>query len=272
MPSWRPTWSEPRTWFLTVRLLEGATLALLVGGALTIYHGWRQTTTGLNGPSGPDGQPLALSLWQKITLAVAYGSYGGSGPVALVVAALLVLASVAILHRVRPVSQARLLRWELAAVGGLLLLLSLAHTLAWVVVAFTRDPYRQGGTITDGDTTTTVEVYDGPSQVENALMNIGLPLTALVLLAVTALWWLRLPAEFDEEDDGGPQPAEAGTTGPRRTSHRSWRPAPAQDANLDDIVLDGVEQIEPVERLQPRDADRGDGSTASGYEDYFRRF
>ena len=34
---------------------------------------------------------------------------------------------------------------------------------------------------------------------------------------------------------------------------RRWRPAPAQDANVDDLTLDGVELIEPVERLQPRE-------------------
>jgi hypothetical protein len=55
-----------------------------------------------------------------------------------------------------------------------------------------------------------------------------------------------------------------------REPHR-WRPAPAQDANIDDLTLDGVELIEPVERLQPRGGS-DDGSTASGYDDYFRRF
>ena len=52
---------------------------------------------------------------------------------------------------------------------------------------------------------------------------------------------------------------------------RRWRPSPAPDANVDDLTLDGVELIEPVERLHPRDG-VGDGSTGSGYDDYFRRF
>jgi hypothetical protein len=91
------------------------------------------------------------------------------------------------------------------------------------------------------------------------------------------LWWLRLPAEFDDEDgedrldEAGPAAAE-GDSAPRPRPRRSWRPAPAPDANLDDIVLDGVEQIEPVERLHPRETGGGDGSTSSGYDDYFRRF
>jgi hypothetical protein len=36
-------------------------------------------------------------------------------------------------------------------------------------------------------------------------------------------------------------------------------------------VLEGVEYIEPVERLKPRVV-HGDGSTSSGYDDYFKRF
>jgi hypothetical protein len=269
MPSWRPPWSEPRTWFLTVRLLEGAVLVLVVGTVLTAYHGWRQVE--LMGPSGIDGQPDPLSLWQKITVAVAYGGFSGAGTAGLVVSAVLVGVAVAVLYRVRPVSHARLLRWELLALGTAQLLVSLVHTFAWVLVAFTRDPFNQQGTITDGDTVTTVDVYDGPSRVATALMNLGLPVTSIVVLAVAALWWLRLPAEFDEEDEVPDGDAD-GDEVPRPRPRRSWRPARAPDANLDDIVLDGVEQIEPVERLHPRETGPGDGSTSSGYDDYFRRF
>ena len=269
MPSWRPTWSEPRTWFLTVRLLEISVVVLLVGGGLALYHGWRQIS--LSGPTGIDGEPNPLSLAQKLALTGAYASFSGSGSAVLVVGAVLVLASVVVLHRVRPVSQARLLRWEVAAVGGLQLVMSLLHTVGWVVAGFAKDPYGQEGTITEGDRVTTVDVYNGPSQLENALMSIGLPLTSLVLVAVAALWWMRLPAEFDAEDETGELAADGAAAGSAPTRRR-WRPAPAPDANLDDIVLDGVEQIEPVERLRPRDDGHGDGSTSSGYEDYFRRF
>jgi hypothetical protein len=107
-------------------------------------------------------------------------------------------------------------------------------------------------------------------------MNIGLPVTALLLLAVAALWWLQLPAEFDEEVDPAVAAARAEADGdttssrPRPRARRSWRPAPAQDANVDDIALEGVELIEPVERLRPREG--GSGATSSGYEDYLRRF
>jgi hypothetical protein len=271
MPSWRPPWSEPRTWFLTVRLLEGAVLVLVIAMVVTAYHGWRQVE--LMGPGGIDGQPDPLSLWQKITVAVAFGGFSGAGTADLVVSAVLVLVAVAVLYRVRPVSHARLLRWELLALGAVQLLVSLVHTFAWVLVAFTRDPYNQQGTITDGDTVTTVDVYEGPSRVATALMNLGLPVTSIVVLAIAALWWLRLPADFDEEDELDEAGAAAtADSAPRPKPRRSWRPAPAQDANLDDIVLDGVEQIEPVERLHPRETGRGDGSTSSGYDDYFRRF
>lgn len=258
MPSWRPSWPEPRTWFITVRALEVAAVFVLVGNVLALRIGWQQIDQ--YGPTGPDGTPIKLTFWRHVSalaLSGFLGVYGSSTQ--LVVGALLVLAPVVVLHRVRPVDNARVLRWEVLVVGAATGLLSLGTTLMWVVAMVRPNPYDTGSTDPD-----TVTVDQGPSMVETGLANLGIPLTSLLLVAIAALWWTRLPSEFEEV----PQAAVDGAS-PRHK--RSWRPAPAPDADAEDILLDGVEQIEPVERLRPRDAG-GDGSTGSGYDDWFRRF
>ena len=279
MPSSPAAWSAPRTWFLTVRLLEVSAVLLVVGTLLTVRTGWQQfSVTGPSAMTGADGEPLDLNVWEKIAATISSSWYAPVGPVGpgLVVGALLVLVPVVVLLRVRPVSQARLLRWEVAAVGAAMTLVSLFVTLAWVLVALTDDPFRPRGTITEGGTSVDVDIYNGPGRLETALMGVGLPVVALVILAIAALWWVRLPRDFEDEaqvaaaaDVAGVPLATAGD-GPRPAPRRSWRPAPAPDANVDDILLDGVEQIDPVERLHPRDD--GEGATSSGYEDWFRRF
>jgi hypothetical protein len=283
MPWSRPTWSAPRTWFLTVRLIESALVLLTVGMVLIAYAGWRSARdTGPSGQMGPDGRPLDLNLADTIAMSVSYNWFSVSGHSGLVVMAVLVLAVVAILHRVHPVSHARVLRWEVAALGGVAALVSLAFVLAWVMVALTPDPFKRAGSIIEGEQVIQVETYDGPSRLQLGLMNMGLPATAVLLLAVAALWWLRLPEEFEEvelaEAGAGAAAVAAGadadgaaTPRPARPrAKRSWRPAPAADPNVDDITLEGVELIEPVERLRPREG--GSGATSSGYEDYYRRF
>jgi hypothetical protein len=150
---------------------------------------------------------------------------------------------------VQPVSHAGLLRWESFAAWVGCTVITLVMVLSSVVAIIRGDPIA-----VQGETSFDME----PGYVEILLNGLATPVVCGLLLAVGALWWLRLPEEFDEPED---EPVR----GPRH-----WRPAPAQDANVDDIVLDGVEVVEPVERLHPR-SDADDGSTPSGYDDYFRR-
>ena len=81
MPWSRPTWSAPRTWFLTVRLIESALVLLTVGMVLIAYAGWRSARdTGPSGQMGPDGRPLDLNLADTIAMSGSYNP-GGKPPV-----------------------------------------------------------------------------------------------------------------------------------------------------------------------------------------------
>jgi hypothetical protein len=249
LPSLRLGWTSPRTWFVTARLLEVAAALLVLGSA---FQSWLvfQTTAESFGPNGeiaPGGPPFL----DRVAMFAMYGFGFAQTPVGGLVACFLLLGILALLHLVRPVSHAALVRWEVLSIWVVAVLLNTAFVLASVVGLAKGDPNAP-----EGDT---ISFNTGPSATEQVLSGVATPLVCLLLLTVSALWWLRLPAEFDEpEDEPGREP-------------RRWRPAPAQDANIDDLALEGVELIEPVERLHPRSAG-GDGSTASGYDDYFRRF
>jgi hypothetical protein len=249
--SLRIGWSLPRTWFVTARLLEVAALVAVLGLALQSWQAYQATGQGF----GDSGEPIAEStpFLDRVTLFASYGFGFGQAPFAGIVTCLLLLAVLAVLHFAQPVSQASLLRWEVLVVWGLAALLNLSFVLATVVALVRGDP--------NAPESGTVVFSSGPSFTSMLVTGATLPVLGLLLLSVSAIWWLRLPAEFEaseEEPDAVPRE-------PRR-----WRPAPAPDANADDLTLDGVELIEPVERLHPRDG--GDGSTGSGYDDYFRRF
>jgi hypothetical protein len=246
-------WTPPRTWFVTARLLEVAAAVTVAGSAFQTWQVFQSTTQnfGPNGEISPDGPPFL----DRVTLFAMYGFGFGQVPIGALVSCLLLLLGVlAVLHFAQPVSHASLLRWEGFAIWSAVLLLTLSFVSSTAVGLIRGDPNapQDDGTIT----------FDpGPGTTEVLLVGLAQPVVCLLLLGVVAIWWLRLPEEFDEPEDE-----------PVREPHR-WRPAPAQDANIDDLTLDGVELIEPVERLQPRDgSSSGDGSTASGYDDYFRRF
>jgi hypothetical protein len=305
MPSWRPQWSLASTWFVTVRLLEVAGALLVLGQVLDGITAWRQVVA--FGPTAADGTVVRLSFLQHVT---AFAQTIVYRPVVLLslFTALVVVAGVVVLHLVRPVSHARLLRWELLVLGAAQLVVGLAGVGVSVVSMFTTNPFE--GT----PDPSTITVWTGPGPVEQGLVGLGPSGVTVLLLVVAALWWARLPAEFEVEDpvsddlaaddgadddvegvlegllagDGRPGESEAqgaavvavlpdgrggastargGTASRRSRRPRSWRPAPAPDG--DAIVLDGVEEIAPVERLAPRDD--GDGSTANGYESWLRR-
>ncbi|MFC8504393.1 hypothetical protein ACFUC1_18710 [Pedococcus sp. NPDC057267] len=274
MPSWRPDWTPARTWFVTLRVLEVAAALLVLGQVLDAVTAWRQVVA--FGPTGPDGTVLHLTFLQHVT---AFAQTSVYRPVVLsaLFVALVVLAGVAALHRVRPVSHARLLRWELLALGAAQLVVALVGVAASVVSMFTRNPFESApdpGTVT---------AWTGPGPVELGLVGLGPSVATAAVVVVAALWWVRLPVEFEEEvaaldeDDAldedsavahngeastGPDGAHAG----RRRARRTLLPGVGAD---DAIVLDGVEEIAPVERLSP--VEGGDGATTSGYEDWLRR-
>jgi hypothetical protein len=257
MPSPRVDLPLPRTWMLTVRALEVSTLLVLGSILVEVWQSWRASGD-YYPPVSADGLPVPATLMQRIVGFVMMGSYGT--PATVMAPALCVGAAVAVLHLAKPVENARVLRWEVLAAGLATALYCLGVVLLAVVVVFGDNPF-------DAQQPGVVNGYRGPSLLERSIGVGALPLAALVMVAAAGLWWLRLPVEFDEEAE------EAGNAGGTKDTEepkprRGWRPLPAQDANRDDFALDGVEVIEPVERLHPRD----DDGTGSAYEDYLRRF
>jgi hypothetical protein len=250
LSTFRVRWTPPRTWFVTARLLEVAAAVSLVGAVWLSWQVFQSTSQAF----GPNGQPTPTgpSFLDRVTQFAMYGLGYGQAPIGGIVASLLVLAVLAILYFAQPVSHASVLRWEVFAVWVVGALHALVVVAAVVVALVHGDPTApEEGTVT---------FNPGPGFAEVLVSGATLPVLCLLLLSVSAIWWLRLPIDFEAPDDEPEKPSRP----PRRR-----RPAP--DANIDDLTLDGVELIEPVERLQPREAG-GDGSTASGYDDYFRRF
>jgi len=244
--------SVPTTWFLTLRAVEVAVLVLLAGAVQELWLTWRASVQ-----YSADGTVAAApSFMDRITGMALYGGF--RGPIALVLGAVLLGGCLMVLHRAGPVANARVLRWEWLVLFGLLALMALVVTVVGVLALFGDDPFRS-------DDPSVVSGYQGPGLVAQVLGNLAWPLATLALLAPSGLWWLRLPGEVDEADEG------LEPDGPARVAQRSGRdgegPLPDQDA----IVLDGVEHIPAVERLEPRPSLRGDGSTSSGYDEYFRR-
>lgn len=237
----------------TVRALEVSTLLVLVGILAEAWQSWRASGD-YYPPVSADGMPVPATFMQRLVGFVMMGSYGT--PATIMAPALCIAAAVAVLHLAKPVENARVLRWEVLAAGLATAAYCLAIVVLAVVAVFGDDPFAaQQPDIPSG--------YRGPTLLQRSVGVGALPLGALVLVAAAALWWLRLPADVDEEAADEVVGQEAASR-----PKRSWRPLPAQDANRDDFLLDGVEVIEPVERLHPRDDDGG----GSGYEEYLRRF
>jgi hypothetical protein len=261
LSSIRVGWAPPRTWFVTARLLEVAALVAVVGLAMQSWQVYQATGQGFR----DSGQSLAdtTPFLDRVTLFASYGFGFGQAPVAGTVACFLVLALLAILHFAQPVSHAALLRWEVLAVWAPTVLLNLAFVLSTAVALVRGDPNAPPDGVVSGS-------GPGPGFTTALLTGVTVPVLCLLLLSVSAIWWLRLPADFEAPEEGQDDGQHEGPVKSLRAARR-WRPAPAQDANVDDLTLDGVELIEPVERLQPREGS-SDGSTGSGYDDYFRRF
>jgi hypothetical protein len=235
--------SLPRTWFVTARLLEAMAVVLLAGAAHELWVGWNvpQSYT-----TEPDGDAPVMPRLVNIALFTAV-----RGPLSVVLAGFAVVAVVAILHRAQPVSHARILRWEAFGAGAAAGLLALVHVVILAVVALF------GGESIGGPG------YIGPDLMSRLINSVPWPVAGLLVVATAAVWWLRLPAEFDE-------PPEEEEPAPRRSDVQEE--LAHERTVLDDSPFGGpVEQIEPVERLQPREQSGSDGSTSNGYDDFFRR-
>ena len=231
----------PRAWVLTARLLEIAAVVLLAGAAHEMWVSW----SAADGFYSTDGN---IHVVQRLTNIALFTAFRG---INILVAALLAGAVVAMLLWAHPVAHARILRWEALGVALAAGLLALSNLVAILIVAlFGIDSV--GGT-----------GYVGPDLTSQLAGSAPLPVAGVLLAAVAGVWWMRLPAEFEEPAEDPPL--------------RSRRSAPPQEAAAEEVVdtdspfAGSVEQLEPVERIHLRERRGTDGATSSGYDDYFRR-
>lgn len=252
-------WSEAHFRMVAVRVLELAALLLVAVAALEMWVGW-------SGPVFSDGAgggspPFDFRVW-SVTMALF------RGPIGLVVAAVLLGLCLAVIHRLRPVAHAGVLRWEVGAVAVAGLLVEVVALVAVGLAFVTPLP------------------FGGGSEKAFYLANaVGLTLAGTLPLVLVALWWWRLLGEPDPESDAAgavesdadevgdstpPPPAPGGPVRPAgRAADLGTRPDTAVDGVLGDPS--GVERIEPVSRDAAIDSLSSDGSTSNGYDDYFRR-
>ncbi|WP_406831503.1 hypothetical protein ABEG17_01575 [Pedococcus sp. KACC 23699] len=256
--------SAPGTWFLTVRLAEVGIIALLVGAVLEARYAW-QIGAQFYGNGSVDA-PTNPSLMKRITGMALFGGY--RMPMSLLVIVLTLAALVVVLHRCQPVSHTRVLRWEWLVLWGASTLLAAAAAAVGVVALFAENPFASP------DPSVVSGTAPGPGYHEQVVGNLSWPLGALLLLLPLGLWWARLPDADDLDDaltqaDGDQLEGVGGPEAPAAVTATEGQHA-QREADRDAIVLDDVEQIAPVERLQPRGDLRGDGSSSSGYDGYFR--
>jgi hypothetical protein len=163
------------------------------------------------------------------------------GPLSLLGAAAVLLGAVVVLARAGGESQPAALRWEVASLGGLALLFSLFHLVAGTAYLLTAEP--------EPGAPAALRLQEWAAM--------PWPLVAAGLLVLLFLCLLRLGTETSDAP----------------TSDALTSDAETHDAEMDDDAGD-VEQIEAAERPEP--APRvphlsSDGSTANGYDEYFRR-
>lgn len=258
--------SAPGVWFLTVRLAEVGVIVLLVGAVLEARYAW-QVGAQFSGNSPVDAG-ASPTLMTRITGMALFGGY--RMPMSLLVIVLALAGMVVVLHRCQPVSHTRLLRWEWLSLWGASALLALIASVVGVVALFAENPFASP------DPSVVSGANLGPGYREQVVGNLSWPLGALLLLLPLGLWWARLPDADDLDDPlteaAGHELGGAAAQGaPTARSATPSSPSAPREANRDSILLDDVEQIAPVERLQPRGGVRGDGSSSSGYDGYFRR-
>lgn len=271
MPGWRRQVPLPRLWFLTVRLAEVATLALVLGSALELWEAF-QASAQTSRDGGDVGDGAAPVPFMRRIVALAFYSGLFRAPLSLVVAAFLLAGAVAVLASGQSVRHARLLRWEVLGTWALAALGVVVLVLLNTVAMFGDNPYASSDP-------SVISGYAGPGLVEQAVLGLSWPVSAALVLAGVGFWWLRVPA--DPEAEAAPvADGVVSVDADEPPGSTVGRPRALDDVDEDDgIVLEDVEQIEPVEQLW-RGVSAGDGATdgaadgatANGYEDFFRRF
>jgi hypothetical protein len=213
---------------VAVRLLEAAAVLLLVLAVFEVRESYLMVGQEPD-PTTMQARPDAFS-WDRLAMAVGYSVF--RAPLSLMVAGGLLVGATALLAGRRVVTAA-VLRWEVAVVGAVAVLLTLFHLVAGAVWAWTMSP--------EG-----VSDFDSPLQRSSALVW---PLVALVLQSLFVLCWLRLgegAAGVDDASTVHDDPADADTTQALVPAEETGSP-------------DRTEWIAP------------DGGTANGFDEYFRR-
>lgn len=244
----KPRADLPRAqeWMLTVRAAEAAALGLLTVAAFEIWTAYRSAHENFGSPD-PDRQGELSWTQMAITMIV----FTVRGPVGIFCALLCLLGCVAALRLAAPVANARILRWEVLALGVLAALASLAYVVATVVSFFFSD-------VTFGPM---------PDLRLQILASAGWLLALVPLVAVLGLWWW--PLRTADELEPGLDQAAVGADGPAET----YEVAVPQDARrVDEAGFDNAELIEPADAQSLESRRPGsDGSTTNGYDDFFRR-
>jgi hypothetical protein len=273
--------SPSRLWFVTLRLLEVSAVALLLATGIQLWTSWE--STGDYDPFGamPTGA-TDVPFMSRVTSVVFFNDLRPTF-VSLVVVAAVVALGAGVLLRI-PVANGRLLRWELLALWGAAMAVVVVVVGFHVLALFGQDPYSP-----QGDTPTIPpDAGYRPTMLVQLVGGVAWPVAGALSLAASGLWWLRVPSDLEsahederaelEEEPGGPEPGGPDRGGPEPGGQAvpgSGRAVPTarerRRADRDDaLLLDGVEQIEPVDRLTPREAGRDDDGTSSGYEGYLR--
>lgn len=222
------TMSEAQFRMVAVRLLEVAAVLLLVLAVFEVRESYLMAGQGPD-PTTMQARPDAFR-WDRLAMAVGYSVF--RAPLSLMVASGLLVGASAVLADRRPVVNAAVLRWEVAAVGAVAVVLTLCHLVAGAAWAWTMAP--------EG-----VSDFDTPLQRSSAL---AWPLVALVLQALFVLWWLRLGEGSAAVAADDPLPARVAATDPET-----------------------VEALAPADRAEHVEWIAPDGATTNGYDDYFRR-
>ena len=299
MPSWGEM-TTPRQWFVTVRLVEVAALAMLVTVGIQLWSAWASTADfdpfGANPTSNPE-----IPFMSRVTSVVFFNDLRSTFFALVAVAAVVALGVGALLRA--PVTNGRLLRWELLALWGVAMAMAVVTIAFHVLALFGQDPFASQG---EPQTIPPDDSYR-PSMLLQLVAGAAWPVAGALCLAASGLWWMRLPSDLesaderDVEDDlaedldalddsidderederedelagpgDGPRDRAVGAARGRVPRRSAPTPRQRRQADREDVLLlDGVEQIEPVERLTPRDSGRDDGATSSGYDGYFRHF
>jgi hypothetical protein len=244
----RPTapTADSRLVLVAVRLVEGAVLVLLLAAAQELWSSWQHA--GVDGFLGR-GPVLLDRVWSVVHNQT-------RGPVAVVVAAVLLAGCLWVAHRLgerRPLSAAGAAsaRAEVAVLAGLGLLVALADVVVVVVAAAV--PY--------GPELGPSPLAAGEDQLTALLPVAAWPVAGVLLYAALGcLWWLVRRGALDE-----PPPAGVAIVG------GSAEDGSAENADVEEATVVGTVEAQAAEAPAPEERLSSDGSTSNGYDEYFRR-